>query len=538
MRDTVIVIGDDKKRSWGTVLIVVGVAVVIALLALLFYHPTGAAYLVITIYNPSNQSTANPHVQPITMSCSFLQTLWEETYGYAPICQDIAYNVTFIEGNQVLPAYPIVSGDKITWWVRMPAIPAGSSVNVTMVLGRPESITNPANVFLVYGDITAFQPGYIYVLDTLSGVTTIYNPGGVGPYIYVANGSTWLFTPNVNASINGFNASYVGTGYLDVAVTPSGQYLIGTAQYMGAPLNTTYQPTNLTGTYAIEYTPQYVLDELAGLGAAYVTSFVNPPPWNGSLPWVSMHPYFIQLPTCYISHNPYGGPTGIYGLLGCLAIPHGGLWIVIKFYEPPGGQGVLISFQGTPYPYYPGGFTPLIYFGLNGSLFVGDWGTGQIVYPPSPGWHVLVLGEYYLNGTYYVVSYLDNASSVRITHTTVLPQLFGSNSPGYPYDYVGTGFTAGGWLSIEQLVWFFFTGVIDYVALYPGGANLSNYLVSRAFSIANQVSGYVPGFAIDYPPNGIEPIITIAYVKTPTKTYVLTPSQMGVVNYAIRIAGS
>ena len=533
MGDAVIVIGDDKKRSWGTVLIVVGVAVVIALLALLLYHPTGAAYLVITIYNPSNQSTANPHVQPITMSCSFLQELWNKTIGHAPTCQDIAYNVTFIEDNQVLPAYPIVSGDSITWWVKMPAIPAMSSVNVTMILGNPSSITSPQNVFLIYGNISSFQPGYIYTLNTTSGITTIYNPSGVYPFIYVANGSAWLFTPNANPSSNGFSATPIGSGYLSIAALPNGQYLVSVVQKFYAPFNTTYQPINLTGTYVITCTPQSVLDELSGLGAAYVTSLMTPPPWNGSLPQISTNPYYIQLPQCRISSNPYGGKTGTYNILNCLAINNGGVWSMIRFYYQPGEDGVILSLQNAQYSSSPSDWSPWVYIGTNGYLYVGDWAgfsAVQVSFQLAPGWHTLIVGEYYSSGTYYIVAYLDTPSNAKITTTTILPQLFGQYS-SYPYGYVGVGYSGGAWPSTNQ-AWFFFDGVIAYVVLYPGGTSVGSPLVNNAFSIVGQTHNYVFGYAIDYPPNGVEPIIVSIHVGTPG----WVPTQpVGAASYSVHV---
>ena len=50
---------------------------------------------------------------------------------------------------------------------------------------------------------------------------------------------------------------------------------------------------------------------------------------------------FWQLPQCNITSNPYGGHTGTYGLLNCIAIQNGAISAVVWFYVPPAGQGVL-----------------------------------------------------------------------------------------------------------------------------------------------------------------------------------------------------
>ena len=535
--NTVVVIGDNERGRKKTLLIAVGVIALVFLLALLFYRPTSVVYLVITIYNPGNQSTANPHVQPITMSCAFLQELWKKVHGYLPTCQDIAGNVTFIEYGQVLPAYPIVSGNSITWWVRMPAIPAGASVNVTMILGNSSSITSPQNVFLVYGSITTLQPGYIYVLDTLNGVTTIYNPSGIGPFIYVANDSVWVFTPNTNPTYNGFTATPIGNGYLSIAATPSGQYFIGAALDFYAPFNVAYQPINLTGTYAIEYTPQSVLDALAGLGAAYVTPLVNPPPLSGyTAPQVRTNPYYIQLPQCNITSNPYTGINGTFGLLNCLAIKYNGTWAVIRFYYQPGVEGAILGFSNAQYPSGCSAYTPWVYVGTNGSLYFGDWvgSLFQVSFPLTPGWHTLIGGEYYSDGTYYVYACLDTVFNCKVTSTTNLPQLFSAYG-NYPYSDVGTGDSVGAWPNTNQN-WFFFDGYVQYIAIYSGGSSEGSYLIGKGvFNIASQTYNYAFGYAIDYPPNGVEPIIVSIHVNVPG----WAPTQpVGTASYSVHVINS
>ena len=261
----------------------------------------------------------------------------------------------------------------------MPGIPAMSRVNVTMVLGAQSPLTNPASVFLVYGNISSLQPGYIYMLDATvsSGIITIYNPSSAGPYVYIADGSAWYFTPNANPTSNGCTANFIGilSGYLSIAVPPSGQYLVGATPSWGEPFQGTYQPTPLTGTYGIAYTPQSVLNALSGLGAAYVTPLVNPPTLSGyTLPILSTKPYFIQLPQCSISSNPYGGGTGTYGLLNCLAINNGGVWAVIRFYYAPGDEGGLLGFIAYQYPNTVITYTPpLVSIVNNGDFYFGAW---------------------------------------------------------------------------------------------------------------------------------------------------------------------
>ena len=176
-----------------------------------------------------------------------------------------------------------------------------------------------------------------------------------------------------------------------------------------------------------------------------------------------------QLPTCYISSNPYGGYTGTYGLLNCLAINNGGVWAVVRFYYATGGSmGVILSYQNSQYPSPTGSYVPLAYIGTNGYLYISNCCPGfQLWLPLTIGWHTAIIGEYYSGGTYYVIAYLDTPSNTVSRSTTSLPQLFGWSGTT-PYNYIGAGY-ASGWASAPS-GWFFFDGLIQYIALYGGNS--------------------------------------------------------------------
>jgi hypothetical protein len=193
------------------------------------------------------------------------------------------------------------------------------------------------------------------------------------------------------------------------------------------------------------------------LGASKATLLLSNNPSSG--------PYAWQLPQCTISSNPYGGVTGTYGLLNCIAIQNGAISAVVWFYEPPGGQGVLLSLQQAQYPNIPNGVVPWLYVGTNGYLYAGDYagGSRQISMPISPGWHIAVVEEWAAStsGPYYFVLYLDDNYIGQIS-MSALPYLFGFYTTA-SYDDIGTGYDTwpagnGGW--------FFFNGAIALVALY------------------------------------------------------------------------
>ena len=174
-----------------------------------------------------------------------------------------------------------------------------------------------------------------------------------------------------------------------------------------------------------------------------------------------------QLPQCQISRNPYGGATGTYGLLNCIAIQNGAISAVVWFYIPPGGQGALLSFQNNQYPNTPGVFVPWLYVGTNGYLYAGDQyisGNLQVSTPISSGWHMAVIEEWAAStsGPYYVALYLDGQFIGQQTFSSIT-QLFGYGAT-FPYSDIGTGYT-NGWPNTNG-VWFFFNGAIAYIALY------------------------------------------------------------------------
>ncbi len=176
-----------------------------------------------------------------------------------------------------------------------------------------------------------------------------------------------------------------------------------------------------------------------------------------------------QLPQCNITSNPYGGYTGMYGLLNCIAIQNGAISAVVWFYEPPGGYGVILSFQ---YPYqYPNSEAHRVawlYILPGNTLGVGDWtspGYWGIKTPISPGWHMAVVEEWAAStsGPYYLALYLDG-QSIGQTTTTYLPDMFGYES-NFPYDDIGTGYSGPGF-GYPSVNWWFFNGAIAYIALY------------------------------------------------------------------------
>jgi len=171
--------------------------------------------------------------------------------------------------------------------------------------------------------------------------------------------------------------------------------------------------------------------------------------------------YLAQLPQCNITSNPYGRSSSMTGLLNCIAINFGAISALVWFYEPSNGQGVLLSFQNTQYPNDPNTLTPWLYVGTNGYLYAGDtYFSSQVWTQISTGWHMAVVEEYYLGGTYYIALYLDGQFVGQVSERRGTPQLFLS----FPYDDIGTGYSKG-W-SASNGNWFFFNGTIAYVALY------------------------------------------------------------------------
>jgi hypothetical protein len=198
------------------------------------------------------------------------------------------------------------------------------------------------------------------------------------------------------------------------------------------------------------------------LGASKTTLLLSNNPSSG--------PYAWQLPQCNITSNPYGGGTGTTGLFSCVAINYGAVSIVVWFYLPPGGQGVLVSIEDQQYPneHYQ---VPLLYVGTNGYLYASDWNGAawQVSTPISFGWHMAVFEEWAAStsGPYYLALYLDG-SLVGQTSSSSGTVLFNIDSGNYPMSYsdIGSGYApSSNWPNVNN-AWFFFNGAIAYVALY------------------------------------------------------------------------
>ena len=197
------------------------------------------------------------------------------------------------------------------------------------------------------------------------------------------------------------------------------------------------------------------------LGASKATLLISNNLTSGLYAW--------QLPQCTITSNPYsGGTTGTFGLLNCIAIQNGAISAVVWFYEPPGGQGVLLGFQDWQYPTRPGNVSPWLYIDQYNTLMVLDGipGFGGLVigyHPPVlPGWHMAVIEEWAssTSGPYYIALYLDG-NYIGQKSTTYLPNLFGAKL--LPYSNVGAGYSVG---FLAPVSWYFFNGAIALVALY------------------------------------------------------------------------
>jgi len=174
---------------------------------------------------------------------------------------------------------------------------------------------------------------------------------------------------------------------------------------------------------------------------------------------------FWQLPLCNITSNPYGGSAGTYGLINCIAIQNGAISAVVWFYLPPSGQGVLLGIKNTQYPITTiGPYYSWLYVGTSGKLYTSDIYYVATPFTLTPGWHMAVVEEWAssTSGPYYVALYLDG-QYIGQTSLTTLPLLFGRYA-NYPYNYIGVGFTGG--VTDANQTWFFFNGVIAYVALY------------------------------------------------------------------------
>jgi hypothetical protein len=182
--------------------------------------------------------------------------------------------------------------------------------------------------------------------------------------------------------------------------------------------------------------------------------------------------YLIQLPQCYISSNPYGGATGTYGMLNCVAINYGAISIVIWFYEPPGGQGGLVGVTTKQYP-SPVATIPLIFVD-NGYLYA--LGLGGLSISISPGWHMVVLETWASSssGPFYFSLYLDGNF---VASSSFSSSAFYNYSSTFPYSDVGATYN----YFPSEAQWFFFNGIIAYVAIYNTVLNSSQ--VQQLYSV-------------------------------------------------------
>ena len=164
--------------------------------------------------------------------------------------------------------------------------------------------------------------------------------------------------------------------------------------------------------------------------------------------------YLAQMPQCNISNNPYGGANGTYGLLNCIAINYGEISAVVWFYLPPDGQGGLFGITTNQYP-NPAATLPILYV-YNGYLH----GLAPSV-PISPGWHIVVFESWAssTSGPFYFSIYLDGQLEGT---TSASSSAFYNYSSTFPYSDIGA--TYNYFSSVAQ--WFFFNGIIAYVAVY------------------------------------------------------------------------
>ena len=197
---------------------------------------------------------------------------------------------------------------------------------------------------------------------------------------------------------------------------------------------------------------------------------------------VSSGPYAFWLPQCNVSSNPYGGTTGLFGLVSCIALQYGAVSVVTWFYLPPGGYGVIIGNDNASYPNGPSGWVPIIYVGANGLLYIAEWssssGCGWVTTPISPGWHMVVWAEGNISSTSATIyGYLDGKFIGSFTENG-LTYTVGGYSPPPAYWYIGNGYTGGCWCggNVLNCSYNFFNGNVAYVALYNRVLSTSDVL--------------------------------------------------------------
>jgi len=213
---------------------------------------------------------------------------------------------------------------------------------------------------------------------------------------------------------------------------------------------------------------------------------------------------YFQLPQCTITNNPYRGYTGTFGLLNCIAIQNGAISAVVWFYEPPGGVGPLLSFQTVSYPNTPSlGWTPIMYIGSNGRIYMGDCcNVATVSASVSPGWHIAVFEEWASSttGPYYIAGYLDG-NYLGQQQLSSIGSIFGISFGPYPYNYIGAGY-GHGWPNYPTSGWAFFNGYIALVALYPFVLNSSQV---ASIGSGSYLKGLPPGYVALYVGNSYMP---------------------------------
>jgi len=194
------------------------------------------------------------------------------------------------------------------------------------------------------------------------------------------------------------------------------------------PVNVLSDPINVSNAYALFFLHQstgdqapecmYIWDDASGNGNSAVLFTAS----QSGCPSVSSNGVTLTNTYGYISTN---------NLLNSIVSVNKAITIIVKFYYT-GSPGIIMGFSNNGIGSSPSSYTPLIYVGTNGYLYVGDYASAfvQVSTPLSQGWHTLVFEEYYSNGTYYVSLWLDG-SFINTASTTNTPQLFSSGTTTY-----------------------------------------------------------------------------------------------------------
>ncbi|MFP3169542.1 MAG: hypothetical protein RXR01_10580, partial [Thermoproteus sp.] len=361
---------------------------------------------------------------------------------------------SYVPGTQYALSISPASGDAVVF----PWTTSASPYVVTAYAGAV-SVVN-----------TAGSPSSGYF--SLSGASPIYLSSG--NMIFYRDSSSQLSIAAANCPQNVYflpaTASVSKLLTCSGMPAPSGAAVYPTDYSKYASTATTFTPFSIpsglpaTASFQISYTDS--------AGNAYTTTPGVFQPTNPSISSTNSQGYLAQLPQCTITSNPYGGPTGTYSLLNCVAIKYGAVSIVVWFYDPPGGMGDLFGFQENFFPENAVTNTPLAYIGTNGRLYVGDWNGEylQVSTSINPGWHMIVMEEYYSGGAYHVNLFLDG-QYIGQSSGTATPYLFGAGGP-YPYGYIGGLFNYI-WDNTLNYQYFFFNGTIAYFALYNTVLNLT-----------------------------------------------------------------